>query len=238
MCRVCAGMDPATAWENFRRRIVTLGGEVLEPSWLGALVPHLCRCADGHECKPFPNNIQQGQGMCRVCADRDNPVTAQRKQAARERFYARVAELGGTVLDPEWRGVESPQRCRCANGHMCNPRPHSVLSGQGICPVCAWKAQDVLYVVRDPIAQRVKFGITNRDGSLRLRNHSYRGFTEVVYLQTGLPESFAAHVEQKIKLSLVMAGAIPVQGREYFSDEHTALIMNEISIWLALDSAN
>jgi len=67
---------------------------------------------------------------------------------------------------------------------------------------------------------------------MRLNNHRSDGFTEVICLETGFPEGFAAHVEQKIALALAMAGAKPVRGREYFSDDNIALILNEISIWI------
>ena len=67
---------------------------------------------------------------------------------------------------------------------------------------------------------------------MRLGNHRKSGFTEVIRLETGLPEYLAAHAEQKIKAALAMAGAKPVRGREYFSDEHIALIFNEIDNWV------
>jgi hypothetical protein len=54
-------------------------------------------------------------------------------------FRARVAELGGTVLEPEWLGTHSPHRVQCGHGHGCSPRPLGVLQGQGICRVCARK---------------------------------------------------------------------------------------------------
>lgn len=79
----------------------------------------------------------------------------------------------------------------------------------------------------------VKFGITNRDGSVRLRRHGYDGFTEVIRLEMGLVEGLAAAVEQKIKIALKMVRAEPVRGYEYFSDEYLALILNEIEIWIA-----
>jgi len=67
MCRICAGVDPAAAWANFRKRVAELGGEVLEPEWLGAAKPHRCRCAKGHERRRTPNKVQQGGGICSVC---------------------------------------------------------------------------------------------------------------------------------------------------------------------------
>lgn len=92
--------------------------------------------------------------------------------------------------------------------------------------------RNVLYVTRNPVTCCVKFGITSRDGYARLRTHRVDGFTEVLRLITGLPEGLAVLTEQKIKLALAMVDAKPIRGREYFSDEHLALIENEIGNWV------
>jgi hypothetical protein len=229
MCKTCAGRDPVAAWKNFRQQVTELGGIVLELAWQGALTPHLCRCANGHECRVIPNNIQQGQGLCRICADRNNPVTAERKSANAKAFYQRVAELGGTVLEPEYLGSEQPHLCLCAAGHECRPTPHSLQSGQGMCKICAWQEQDVLYVVRSPVTRCVKFGITSNGGTSRLRHHRYAGFTEVIYLRAGLPKGVAICTEQEIKAALAVIGAVPAQGREFFSDKYVGTILDEIN---------
>ena len=67
ICRVCAGNDPETAWNEFRMRVAELGGVVLEPRWLGNKRPHRVRCGAGHDCDPIPNAVQSGQGICRSC---------------------------------------------------------------------------------------------------------------------------------------------------------------------------
>ena len=92
--------------------------------------------------------------------------------------------------------------------------------------------RDVLYVTRNPVTRCVKFGITSRDGYARLHTHRVDGFTEVLRLITGLPEGLAVLTEQKIKLALATVDARPMRGREYFSDEHLALIENEIGNWI------
>jgi hypothetical protein len=130
VCRECAGKDPAAAERAFRARVEELGGVVLEPIWLGRGRPHRVRCAAGHECSPRPSGVQQGQGICRVCAGLD-PATAERA------FRERLAKLGAVLLEPTWLGVNRPHRVRCAAGHECSPRPASVQQGQGICLVCA-----------------------------------------------------------------------------------------------------
>jgi len=68
ICKTCAGVDPVEAWRRFRARVDELGGVVVEPSWLGAIVPHRVRCPEGHECTPTPHDVGQGYGMCRYCA--------------------------------------------------------------------------------------------------------------------------------------------------------------------------
>jgi hypothetical protein len=85
------------------------------------------------------------------------------------------------------------------------------------------------------VTHSVKFGITNKDGSVRLSYHRRSGHTEVLHLVTGLPEGLAALTEHKIKLALAMVDAKPVLGYEYFSDEYLMLIENEIANWITLD---
>ena len=67
-----------------------------------------------------------------------------------------------------------------------------------------------------------------------MKVHRGDGFTEVLYLVTGLPEGLAAYTEDKIRVALKMAGEKPVRGNEYFSDECLALIENEIGNWVPL----
>lgn len=129
ICRVCAKRDPGTAWDEFRARVAEMGGTVLEPEWLGSVKPHRVRCRNGHIAMPMPHSVARGSGICRTCVGLDPKV-------AEAAFRSRVAELGGTVLEPEWQGVNRPHRVRCANGHVCLPQPNNVRSGQGICRTC------------------------------------------------------------------------------------------------------
>lgn len=114
----------------FRVRLAEIGAVLLELEWLGAASPHRVRCAEGHECTPYPCFVQQGGGICKVCA-RVDPVTA---EAA---FRAVLAELGATLLEPEWLGVGKPHLVRCAAGHESRPRPSNVTLRKGICITCA-----------------------------------------------------------------------------------------------------
>lgn len=130
LCRTCAGNDPDVAHEAFLARVAELGGTVLEPIWLGKDAPHRVRCAAGHDCSPRPTHVRRGTGLCRTCAGRDS-------EAAWKNFRMRVEELGGTVLEQNWLGANTPHKVRCIKGHNCSPRPTSLTSGQRACWACA-----------------------------------------------------------------------------------------------------
>lgn len=68
ICRICTGLDSATAETAFRTRLAELGATLLEPKWLGSRVPHRVRCSAGHESSPWPTAIQQGGGICHYCS--------------------------------------------------------------------------------------------------------------------------------------------------------------------------
>ena len=72
----------------------------------------------------------RGCHMSRVSQRRDSASV----EAA---FRGRLAELGATLLEPEWLGTSSPHRVRCAAGHECRPSPSNVHQGHGICRKCA-----------------------------------------------------------------------------------------------------
>lgn len=131
VCRICAGQDPRLAEAAFRARLAELGATLLEPAWLGSMVPHRVRCAVGHDWTPRPGNVRKG-ATCRACAGND-PKTAEAE------FRARLTELGATLLEPAWLGKDAPHRARCAAGHDCAPRPTHVQQARGICRTCAGK---------------------------------------------------------------------------------------------------
>jgi hypothetical protein len=113
---------------TFRARLAELGATLLEP-YKDTRHPHRVRCAAGHECRPRPSSVQQGQGICQTCAQRDPAAT----EAA---FRARLTQLGATLLEP-YKSNNHPHRVRCAAGHKCSPQPKSVRRGLGICQICA-----------------------------------------------------------------------------------------------------
>ena len=125
----------------FRARMAEMGATVLG-DYVNARTPVLVRCAAGHNCTPRPLNVQQGWGICKVCAGQD-PATA------KAGFRARLAELGAQLLEPEWLGALQKHHVRCAAGHDCWPTPHSVQKGNGICRVCAHRARAAASLVAE-----------------------------------------------------------------------------------------
>lgn len=221
MCRMCAGKDPRAAEAAFRARVEELGGVVLEPTWLGAMKYHRIRCAAGHEVKRPPNSIQQGQGLCRTCAGNDPRVS----EAA---FRARVAELGGVVLEPVWLGVKTPHRVRCSAGHETTPRPTALSEGGGICRRCMGRLWDAFYVLLNEEDQIVKFGITSGDPRPRLAVHARAGYDTVVRLMTNLPAGAARELEKAVIATLKLAGIDPIRGFEYFHAPALPVILDII----------
>lgn len=209
ICRICAGKDPETAWKNFCEQVTKLGGAVLESEWLGALTPHWVRCAHGHEVNPRPAGVQQGQGICRVCAGND-PATAERA------FRVRVKELGGTVLEPVWLGAGIPHQVRCKVGHLCDPIPSNVRYGSGLCRQCVGLIWDVFYVVTNATENTLKFGITSGKPRPRLNVHASEGFRIAVRVLINLPDGMALGMERGVRSALLRAGHAPARGREYF----------------------
>lgn len=116
VCRTCSlapgarrrKSDSIAAEAKFRSRLAELGATLLEP-WVSNKYPHVVLCASGHECTPIPTSVMAGNGVCLACVGRDSRVAA-------TNFHARVAELGGVVLEPEWLGAGEPHHILCAKG--------------------------------------------------------------------------------------------------------------------------
>jgi hypothetical protein len=224
ICRACARKDPLTAEQNFRNRIVELGGICLFTEWKGAQPAYHVRCANGHDCYTRPNNVKQGWGICRICAGVDTD-TAERN------FRKRVAELGGTCLYESWRGNKEPHHVLCKSEHDCYPRPNSIQKGNGICYICAGYDHDVFYIVRNPVTDAVKFGITSGDSRSRLSSHRRDGYSEVDRTIENFLRGDARALETNVKRALRDAGIKPVRGREYFPSEAYPVIVDVVDGW-------
>lgn len=230
MCSTCTGQNPQAAWEKFRSVVERMGGTVVETTWKGGAQPHSCLCPEGHKCRPRPEQLRKGIGMCLTCAGMDPRV-------AEMAFRARVKELGGEVLEPKWLGSGTPHRARCSAGHECKPTPGYVHQGGGICRRCAGKEWDVFYVVVDEINHIVKFGITSGDPRIRLGVHARNGFDSVVRLIEGLPGDLAPRLERAVRAALRDAREAPVRGREYFPAHVLGLVLDVVDGWTALPAA-
>ena len=67
-CRACGRGSPKQAEADFRAALAEIGATPLFGRWLGARTPHPVRCANGHECHPYPNGVRKGEGICKSCS--------------------------------------------------------------------------------------------------------------------------------------------------------------------------
>jgi hypothetical protein len=217
------GLDRDTAEAEFYARVKAMGAVALEPYRNARTKVHV-QCSEGHDCYPTGQSVQQGKAICAICSGRDPAVI----DAA---FRARLAELGATPIYDEYRGVEHALHVRCKAGHDCYPKPHYVLSGDGLCRLCARTEFDAFYVVTGNSV--VKFGVTTGNGKQRLLAHAKDGYGDVVRLVTGLPGTLALDTENAVKGALSLAREAPVRGREYFDVSCLALVLDIADAWLA-----
>lgn len=223
ICRTCSGRDPVAAEAAFLATLGERGATPLYEEWRGVNAPHHIRCRQGHDSFPAPAHVQQGTGICRVCARRD-PATAEAE------FRERLAKVGAVPLYERWLGALQPHHVRCAAGHDCYPRPASISQGFGPCRTCKGQRWDVFYVVASPL--EVKFGITSGDPAGRLRVHVRNGFTRVIRIVETLPGGIALDVERAVKAALALADERPIRGKEYFDISCLALILDVADSWL------
>jgi len=69
-------------------------------------------CKEGHTCNPYPANIQQNRGMCKICSCND-------PETSKQNFIESIKKLGGRVIG-EYKGVNTHVKCVCEHGHTCN----------------------------------------------------------------------------------------------------------------------
>lgn len=223
LCRTCARKDPVATEAAFRARIIEQGGQVIG-EYINARKPVECICANGHRCQPWPTRLQQGSGMCYICAGQD-------PAASEATLRLLVTELGGQVVGV-YVNSQTPIDCICPNWHPCAPTPNNVRRGQGMCNACAGKVWDVFYAVTNPAQGRVKFGVTSGDPRVRLADHRRAGYVEVVRALPGLPDAHA--LERHIRVTLRDAGIPAAQGREYFHIDALAVVLDVADGWTAI----
>jgi hypothetical protein len=128
ICKICTGKDFNTAKQNFIINIIKLGGHVIG-EYKGAHVAVECRCKFNHIWNALPNSIQQGRGMCLICANQD-------PETSKQNFTMRIEKLGGKVIGI-YKKSSTPVTCLCKNGHICNPQPTTIQRGSGMCKICS-----------------------------------------------------------------------------------------------------
>lgn len=125
--------------QKFLEALERLGCTPAYDEWLGSHHGHAVICPAGHTAMPAPNNILHGRGACMECylggkgaAELARPASL----AAADRFRDTLADLGFTLVDTEWRGVNTQYEAACPNGHSCWPYANHVLEGIGPCREC------------------------------------------------------------------------------------------------------
>ncbi|MYX39032.1 MULTISPECIES: hypothetical protein [unclassified Streptomyces] len=225
ICRICADRDPATTEARFRQ-IAARHGWTIAGTYVNNRTPIEMTCAAGHACMPTPNKVLVGRGICSICAGLNS-------DEAELRFRTLSGQRGWTVIGRYVNAV-TPVDMVCDSGHACAPRPNGVLQGHGACRLCAGKTWDAFYVVRNPAADAVKFGITSGDPRPRLSNHARVGYREVIRLHTGLPDTVAPDLERDLLAVLRDAGEVPIVGREYFQGHTLAAVLAFVDDRLAI----
>jgi hypothetical protein len=136
MCKICAKNDPKTSKINFITTIEEkLNGKVMG-EYKGCDTPVACICKYRHICNPTPHSIQQGQGMCLICVKRDS-------ETSKQNFINTIeVKFGGKVIG-EYIKNNIPIECICKYGHNCNPTPHSIQQGQGMCNRCSQSGGEI-----------------------------------------------------------------------------------------------
>jgi hypothetical protein len=224
----CGGWDPDLAHKNFLDKLISLGAELLDTSWLGSKTGHRVRCAYGHVCFPTPDQVKRGKGICVECAYRkSSPAVAERD------FRQALAKEGATLLETGWLGSSRPHSIRCKYGHICCTRPAGIHQGKGICRYCANMIWDVFYIVSD--GRTIKFGITSGNPSPRLSKHAKDGFTEIIRVYTELPDTMAPDIESMLIDYLKDYGIKPVRGREYYPIECLDFVSGYVDNCMGID---
>jgi len=114
--------------KTFYKKVNDLGGTIIG-EYKGSDINVNCICSEGHSCNPRPGNINQDNGMCKICAGNDS-------ETSKQNFYKNIETLGGRIIG-EYKDKDTPVDCICSEGHSCNPRPGYIRDGGGMCGICA-----------------------------------------------------------------------------------------------------
>lgn len=80
----------------------------------------------------------------------------------RDVFYAKVTEMGGTVLGPEWKNASTRYRIKCSQGHLVERTAANIVHEKlKICNVCnpsnQSRSKDVIRVQFDDFIAKLGF---------------------------------------------------------------------------------
>lgn len=130
ICNKCLNRCPDQAATNFYNTIRENFHGIIIGEYINNSSPIECLCVNTHLCYPIPSSIQQGQGICKKCANRCSEQSAQN-------FYNTIEQkLKGKVLG-EYTKSNKSVACICINNHICFPTPNSIQQGEGMCPKCS-----------------------------------------------------------------------------------------------------
>lgn len=131
-CRACGHENRTSMEAVFRSRMAELGAKVNGP-YVNSHSHVDASCPRGHRCRVIPGRVIAGRKFCRKCS-------GLLPEDAHQRFLDRVLELGGWLIDTEWRGAVATYRAICRRGHRCQPRPCDLQGGGGMCKHCGPKS--------------------------------------------------------------------------------------------------
>lgn len=127
MCKICAGKCKTKAEKKFVYTIENLGGKVIG-KYINRNTGVDCVCKNGHECKPHPAGIRQGQGMCKICV-KSCPIEA-------KKIFFQIIENKNIKIVSDYVNGGVKVNCLCPNNHRLCVYPRNV-NAKGIsCKIC------------------------------------------------------------------------------------------------------
>ena len=115
--------------ERLRQCVAQYGWQCLASEWLGVNSRHPFACARGHVFERVALTLLYRNGGAPVC------ISCQQEDI-RDRWLAKLAERGGTLLNGPFIGLFARYQIRCAAGHEWSVEGRKISEGRW-CPSCA-----------------------------------------------------------------------------------------------------
>ena len=106
------------------------GGKCLSKEYWGAEIKFTWRCSKGHTWDAVPSSIRQGS-WCPACSGMRKGTIEEMRRLAIER--------GGKCLSKTYSNKETKLKWKCAEGHVWQAIPGSIIHQKSWCPVCSIK---------------------------------------------------------------------------------------------------